>query len=804
MISILKWFKAQLQTYKRYISNAIHPFKAYRLFRDVRTIRNSSLFDVGYYLSSYPDVRLCACSPLRHYCEFGWKEGRNPSPLFNTNDYLMNNPDVAELGTNPLVHYVKFGKFEDRDPISVDNIDACPGSCGHAELILQANEDIRRILVIDYAVPTPDKDSGSVRMLGILRIMRGMGFSVTFAADKLENGANYIASLNSLEINVLQGYTDIRRYLQQWGNTLSAVIISRPEMGKQYLSLVRTYAPKAQLDYDTVDLYYLRFQRGAELTGNPKLVKKAQEYHQLEMLCCTTADRVFAITDTEKTVIQQNWPNTQVEVIPNIHSVKVSPSPWSAREGLVFIGGYDHQPNVDAVVWFVQEILPIITKNIPGIKFTILGSNPPEALNSLISSNVKVEGWVPDPEPYFSAARVFVAPLRYGAGMKGKVGQAMSLGLPVVTTQIGAEGMQLKDNVHALIADTPEAFAAAVVRLYNDEVLWKRIQRDAAAHIDKNFSASAVETILQRIWVESGQKQKNMPPLQITEVSSYKDYNIYIDTHRDSNLAIQSTENSLLPSTPAEFTVNGYCYICKTNVDFLVDFNYSYEVDGVVTPNWRERLVCPRCLLNNRMRAIAHVFKDTFHPNQNAKIFITEQTTSLYKLIKQSFPKTIGSEYLGNVVDCGKCDDNGIRNEDLTHLSFDKDAFHYILSFDVFEHIPDYKKALAECYRCLKPGGILYFTVPFVKTSERNIVRARMSGKGEVIHLLDPEYHGDPLSSNGCLCFYHFGWEILDDLRDLGFEDAKALIFWSLELGYLGGHQIIFVATKSLHPTTLR
>ena len=498
--SLLKWLKAQPQLVKRFISGVIHPFKTYRLSRDVRTIKNSSFFDADFYLCSYPDVRISTCSPLQHYCEFGWKEGRNPSPLFITNTYLMNNPDVAALGTNPLVHYINFGKFEDRDPLSVDNIDACPGSSRHAELMLQANDGIRRILVIDYAVPTPDKDSGSVRMFGILRIMRGMGFSVTFAADKLENGANYIASLNSLEINVLQGYKEIRRHLQQWGNRYSVVIVSRPEMGEQYLSLVRAYAAQAQLDYDTVDLYYLRFKRGAELTGNPDLVKKAQEYHQLEMLCCTTADRVFAVTETEKKVIQQNWPNTQVEVIPNIHSVKVSPSPWSAREGLVFIGGYDHQPNVDAVVWFVQEILPIITKYIPGMKFTILGSNPPEALSSLASSNVIVEGWVPDPEPYFSASRVFVAPLRYGAGMKGKVGQAMSLGLPVVTTQIGAEGMQLRENVHALIADTPEAFAAAVVRLYNDEVLWKRIQQDSAAHIDMNFSAFAVESILHEIW----------------------------------------------------------------------------------------------------------------------------------------------------------------------------------------------------------------------------------------------------------------------------------------------------------------
>jgi SAM-dependent methyltransferase len=114
----------------------------------------------------------------------------------------------------------------------------------------------------------------------------------------------------------------------------------------------------------------------------------------------------------------------------------------------------------------------------------------------------------------------------------------------------------------------------------------------------------------------------------------------------------------------------------------------------------------------------------------------------------------------------------------------------------VFEHIPNYKKALAECCRCLKPGGMLLFSVPFVKTSAKNIVRAQVSNTGEVIHLLPPEYHGDPLRSEGCLSFYHFGWEILDELNTMRFKDVKALLYWSQELGYLGGEQVIFMATK--------
>jgi SAM-dependent methyltransferase len=154
---------------------------------------------------------------------------------------------------------------------------------------------------------------------------------------------------------------------------------------------------------------------------------------------------------------------------------------------------------------------------------------------------------------------------------------------------------------------------------------------------------------------------------------------------------------------------------------------------------------------------------------------------------------------LGDSVSYGSCNGDGIRNEDLTRLSFDSDALDFILSFDVLEHVPNYKKALAECYRCLKPDGTLFFTAPFSRNSEKNIVRAYLSQAGEVIHLLPPEYHGDPINSDGCLCFYHFGWEILDDLRTVGFKSSYALLFRSEHFGYLGGEQLIIVAKKSIN-----
>lgn len=294
-----------------------------------------------------------------------------------------------------------------------------------------------------------------------------------------------------------------------------------------------------------------------------------------------------------------------------------------------------------------------------------------------------------------------------------------------------------------------------------------------------------------------GRRKAEVPVLKISEISSYEEYRNYSNKHQKANLAKWSFEENLIPNTRSSFTINGYCYVCRTYVAFLADFECSYEVNGILMPNWRERLICPNCRLNNRMRATVHIFEQKCRPNAKSKIYITEQTTALYRCLKQSFPHVYGSEHLGNHVKYGSCNDEGIRNEDLTQLSFGNNEFDYILSFDVFEHIPNYKKAITECFRCLKPNGILYFSVPFFKTLEKNIIRAYVSDTGETFHLLPPEYHVNPLSSDGCLCFYHFGWEILEEINRIGFKDTKALLYWSPELGYLGGEQFVFMATKT-------
>ena len=302
------------------------------------------------------------------------------------------------------------------------------------------------------------------------------------------------------------------------------------------------------------------------------------------------------------------------------------------------------------------------------------------------------------------------------------------------------------------------------------------------------------------IWEKSpSNKIKENNDLFTLNTSEIFSYNAYISHQKENEKRVKEWhqyENKLLDATLKEFTFRGFCYVCKDFQDFFVDYNYCHSINNIKLPNWRERLVCPCCHLNNRMRATIHIFEQEFKPNKHSTIYLTEQMTPTYSWFKSNYNNVIGSEYLGDSIAPGSYNNKGIRNEDTTKLSFSSAELDCILSFDVFEHISNYTSALKECYRCLKPGGVLFFSIPFVKSSQKNIVRAVQQKNGEISHILPAEYHGDPTDSNGCLCFYHFGWDFLNNLKNEGFKDPRAILYWSQDYAYLGGEQIIFAAKK--------
>jgi len=282
--------------------------------------------------------------------------------------------------------------------------------------------------------------------------------------------------------------------------------------------------------------------------------------------------------------------------------------------------------------------------------------------------------------------------------------------------------------------------------------------------------------------------------LEVFRIASHGEYIRYARACAGESARRREKERALAAGT-GPFSLAGYCYVCKRRTRFTVTFDHAYEIDGVLTPNWREQLYCRGCGMSARHRSVIHLFETECRPGPDETIYISEQTTPLYHWLRRAYPLLVGSEYLGDACPRGKETAGGIRNEDLTDLSFPDGSFDRIILLDILEHIPGYPRALGECLRCLRPGGSLFITVPFEKESAKTIVRARVKVSGEIEHLLPPEYHSDPLRDAGtCLSYYIFGWDLLDRLRDAGYAHATALLFWSDAFGYIGRHQLVIVA----------
>jgi SAM-dependent methyltransferase len=241
------------------------------------------------------------------------------------------------------------------------------------------------------------------------------------------------------------------------------------------------------------------------------------------------------------------------------------------------------------------------------------------------------------------------------------------------------------------------------------------------------------------------------------------------------------------------FLVDGYCIVCNALRSFLLDYQYGGD-SQTLRPNFRERLVCQTCSLNSRMRACIHLLERNLSLSPSAMIYATEQVTPLFATLKRRFPHIIGSEFLSDGTARGSVNTSGTRNEDMTCLTFPSGEFDAVLSFECLEHIPNYRAALAECRRILKPNGMLLLTAPFRIDASETLIRAIVGPDGTIKHIEPPEYHGDPINASGVLCYHHFGWDLLDDIKSNGFSHASVAIYASRSFQYLGGLQPLILA----------
>ena len=285
-------------------------------------------------------------------------------------------------------------------------------------------------------------------------------------------------------------------------------------------------------------------------------------------------------------------------------------------------------------------------------------------------------------------------------------------------------------------------------------------------------------------------------PLEVFRITDKKTFLRAWDTRLRPAVNEQQKK---LPATAIAFEMPGYCVVCGKPVSLKTDYEFaSPDETGRLIPAWRERQIC-QCHLNCRLRSSFHFLKSLLGLDRNAVIYVAEQQTFLFQHIRQTFPRTIGSENLGETIPPGRCNRDGIRNENPAKLSMADASLDCVFSADRLQCVPDYRAALKEIARCLLPGGSLLLTVPFRFDLEQSVLRAESDANGGFIHHQTPIYHYDPVNPQGALCNNEFGWDFLAAIEQAGFEKAELLAFTAPHFGYLG-MQYVILARRTAKP----
>jgi glycosyltransferase involved in cell wall biosynthesis len=263
--------------------------------------------------------------------------------------------------------------------------------------------------------------------------------------------------------------------------------------------------PNCKIIFDTMDLHYLRLERQAEVLEK-KQATQAVLVKKLEFSLMRKSNITILTSPVEYEILNKENELSTFAILPNIHAESENHvEPFGKRNDIMFIGSFLHDPNVDAVKYFINEILPNIKQKIQNVKFFIIGSNPTEEIKKLASDDVIVTGFVKDLQPFYDKYRVMVAPLRYGAGIKGKVTQSLTKGLPLITTPIGAEGMNLIDGEHCMISENPDEFAEKTIQVYNNEKLWSKLSKNGM-DIAQEYSAEKAKASFELMFSSLYQK----------------------------------------------------------------------------------------------------------------------------------------------------------------------------------------------------------------------------------------------------------------------------------------------------------
>ena len=363
------------------------------------------------------------------------------------------------------------------------------------------SQDRPIMLYVDHYVPMHDKDAGSFITREYLAIFIQMGFKIVFWPDNLRKPEPYTSQLQQVGIEVIYGARSFDEYIHNTGRFFDWACICRPHIAPRYIDHIQKHS-SAKIVYVAHDLHFLRLERQAAVEKSRKTLQQSERLKHVEFDLMRKSAQTAVFSPVEQDIIAKEAPDANPVVWPWIQPVCQSIPPWADRKDLLYVGGFGHEPNVDAACWFVEEVLPKIKRRLPDIRLILAGSNPSNRVKELASKDVEVTGYVPDLTSWLSNSRVFVCPLRYGAGFKGKIMLAMAHGLPVVTTQIGAEGMTIDQDGVAVVTDDPKAFADHVVRLYADRAAWGELSKKSIEYVRGHHSPEHARQEVSKLFSE--------------------------------------------------------------------------------------------------------------------------------------------------------------------------------------------------------------------------------------------------------------------------------------------------------------
>lgn len=359
------------------------------------------------------------------------------------------------------------------------------------------------LLVIDATLPQYDRDAGGRSSFLYLQTLREMGHQVFFMPNDQMRREPYASALEGLGVKLLIGpglrCGQWKRWLRDRAGQITHVVLHRPNVAKRYLATVKKMAGMKIL-YFAHDLRFLREARHYELNGDAFHRHEAEYWEGIEKNIVSQVDAAYFFSDDETRVVSAWNSAAAARTVPLFpaHIASASGLPYAQRAGLLFVGGFAHQPNRDAVSWFAKEVFPLVRQALPDIEWHIVGREPPGEIRALAGNGIFVEGVVSEAqlETLYQTMRLAVAPLRFGAGVKGKVVEAVLRRIPLVTTTIGAEGMPESGAVLD-IHDLPRDFADAVIRLYRDENVWSARCDTMNTYVAAHFSAEAARRVLE-------------------------------------------------------------------------------------------------------------------------------------------------------------------------------------------------------------------------------------------------------------------------------------------------------------------